>query len=419
MPPRNRLGVSSHYFFSFAATGFTVTFLPLYLRSRGLSFTELGALVAIYAFAGAGLQVPLGAISDRLGRRKPLAISAAFALGACYLLFKRAAGFWHFFFLYLVAGILFYTVATLITALIADWTSATRSTGRVYGTTRIWGSIGFIVSLTIMSLVPAITEGRMLLPIVCALFCVAGLSIGAVAEGERHPHERKGLLKNLPKLLGNRNLTVFLLTLFLYRLCESTANGFLSLYLKELHASSSLIALAWAFAAVVEIPFMLWVGGASDRMGRRPPMVIAFLALPIRLFLYAHLRTPTDIFYAQLLQGFTFSFMLVPSVAFMADVSSGELRATGQGLLSMTSGVAMAIGPFLGGWMADKLSMGTMYLSIAGAALLAGLIFILLVHESQPDLTPDHLTSRVGRWHPILRPAVRLLSKPVFGLFRD
>jgi MFS family permease len=280
-----------------------------------------------------------------------------------------------------------------------------------------------------MSLVPAITEGRRLLPIVCALFCVAGLSIAVVSEGvppsgipivgKHHPHERKGLLKNLPKLLRNRNLTVFLATLFLYRLCESTANGFLSLYLKELHASSSLIAMAWASAAVVEIPFMLWVGGASDRMGRRPPMVIAFLALPIRLFLYAHLRTPTDIFYAQLLQGFTFSFMLVPSVAFMADVSSGELRATGQGLLSMTSGVAMALGPFLGGWMADKLSMGTMYLSIAGAALLAGLIFILLVHESQPDLTPDRLKSRAARWHPILRPAVRILSKPVLGLIRD
>ena len=414
---RNRFGVSSHYFFSFAATGFTVTFLPLYLRSRGLSLKEIGALTAIYAFAGAGLQIPLGAISDRLGSRRPLAVGAVLALGACYLLLTWGRSFWHFFILYLAAGILFYTAATLVSALIADWTSLTRSTGRVLGTTRIWGSIGFIVSLSVMSLFPAIAGGARLLAVVCVLFWLAGLSIGLVAEGPRHVHEPRSLLKGMPRLLRKPNLVVFLASLFLYRLCESTANGFLSLYLKEqLHASISLISFAWAFAALVEIPFMLWVGGASDRMGRRPPMVIAFLTMPIRLFLYSQLRTPMDVFYIQLLQGFTFSFMLVPSVAFVADLSPGSLRATGQGLLSMTSGMAMALGPFMGGWLADAISMHVMFAAIACTSLLAGLIFILFIHESQPDLTLDHLRSRAGRWHPILRPAVRILSRPVISI---
>ena len=416
VPGRNRLGVSSHYFFSFAATGFTVTFLPLYLRARGLSLREIGTLTAIYAFAGAGLQIPLGAISDRLGSRRPLAVTAAFALGICYMLLAWGRSFWHFFLLYLAAGILFYTAATLVSALIADWTTMTRTTGHVLGTTRIWGSIGFIVSLSVMSLFPTIAEGHKLLFVACALFWLAGLSISVVAESPRHAHEPRGSLKDVPKLLRKSNLVVFLLSLFLYRISESTANGFLSLYLKELHASIRLISSAWAFAALVEIPFMLWVGGASDRMGRRPPMVIAFLAMPIRLFLYSHLRTPTDVFYIQLLQGFTFSFMLIPSVAFVADLSPGRLRATGQGILSMTSGTAMALGPFLGGWMADKLSMHAMYYAIACASLLAGSVFILFIHESQPDIACEHLASRAERWHPVLRPAVRVLSRPLFSL---
>lgn len=416
---RNRYCVSSQFFFSFCATAFTVTFLPLYLRGRGLTLTEIGTLGAIYAFAGAVVQIPLGSLSDRLGRRKPLAVIAALILGSVYLLVMRAGSFWEFFGLYLTAGVLFFTIATLMSALISDWTAGTRTTGAVYGGTRIWGSIGFIASLVLMSRFPAITEGQRFLPVVTALFWLGGLSVLMVAEGKHQPREHRPLLKGLPKLFGNTNLTVFLSALFLYRICESSSYAFLSIYLKELHGGSSLIAMTFAFSAIVEIPFMLYVGGASDRMGRRPPMVLAFLSLPLRLFLYSQLRNPTDILYIQLLQGFTFSFMLVPSIAFVADLAPGELRATGQGLLSMISGIAAATGPFLGGWLADRLSISSMFATTALIASVAGMIFILFVRESQPDLSAEHIGNRIGRWHPILRPVVRLLSKPIFSLIRD
>ena len=417
MKTRDRIGLSSHYFFSFAALGFVSAFLPLFLKDRGLTLTEIGVLGAIYAFAGASVQIPFGALSDRLGSRKPLVMAAAILLGVTYLIFQKIRGFQGFCAVYLVAGILFYTIATLTSALLSDWTAGTRSTGRSYGITRIWGSTGFIVTLAIISLIPSLTKGSNLLPAIAGLFCLGGLSIGIVVEPGHSGHQKRSLFNGLPILLKNRNLAVFLMTFFLYRLCESGSMSFLSIYLQELGGSRSLIALAYALAAIVEIPFMLWVGGVSDRVGRRPPLVIAFLAMPIRLLLYSHLRNAGGVFYVQLLHGLTFSFMLVASLAFVADLSPGDLRATGQGLLGMTSGLAMTLGPLLGGVFADHISISSMYLVLAGTAVTAGLIFISFVHESHPEIGAQRLEARAAARHPLIRGPISLLSEPLIGGF--
>lgn len=425
MPPsegsldrRNRYGLSGYYFFSFAALGFVSAFLPLFLKSRGLNLTQIGALGAIHALAGAFTQIPLGMISDSLGRRKILVVVGAILLGLTYLLYGRTTTFAGFCVLYFVCGVIFLTIATLTNALISDWTAGTRSTGRSFGNIRMWGSLGFIATLMVISIFPSVTTGRNLLPAITVLFCMSGLAISGVGEVRHRGRRSQQLFSAIPQLLSDRNLTLFLITFFLYRLCESGASSFLSLYMQNLHASRSLIALVWAVSAIIEIPFMVWVGGASDRMGRRPPLVIAFLAQPVRLFLYSQIARPGDVFYVQMFHGLTFSFMLVASLAFVADRSPGQLRATGQGLLNMTAGVAMAVGPFVGGWVADLVSIHMMYAVLAGIALFAGMVFILLVHESHPDLSPEHLRTRALRRHPLLRPTVALLSMPVLDVIR-
>jgi MFS family permease len=195
----------------------------------------------------------------------------------------------------------------------------------------------------------------------------------------------------------------------MYQISGSSTMSYFSLYIQSLGGTKQIIALSMVLAAVVEIPFMIWVGRASDRIGRRPPLVIAFLTLPLRLFLYARLGSPMDVFYIQLFHGLTFSFMLVASMAFVADLSAGD-RATGQGLLSMSNAIAMAAGPFIAGMVADRTSLPAMYGAFSMVALIGGLVFILFVRESHPELADVP--------HPaggslIARPIRRILRAPV------
>lgn len=384
----NGNALSAYYFFSLAALGFVVGFMPLYLRARGITLSQYGILSALYAIAGAATQIPLGVLSDRLRRRRPLVVLGTAALGGSYLLYGMATTFAEFCALYTLSGVVFFAVSTLTSALIHDWTAGTGGTAAMYGRTRIWGSIGFIASLLVVSAVPSLVSGKNLLPFIAGLFLASGVTILFTVESDTSTPREHARLTGIRRLLGNRNLVLFLAAFLLYRTAESSTMSYLSLYLQLLGGSKSLIALALVVNAVVEIPFMIWVGRASDRIGRRPPLVIAFLTLPLRLFLYSQLRTPYDVFLVQMFHGLTFSFMLVSSMAFVADSSAGD-RATGQGLLTMVMATSMAVGPFVGGFVADRTSLSAMYGLFAIVALVGGLIFVTFVRESHPDLAAD------------------------------
>jgi MFS family permease len=68
--------------------------LPLYARSLGADYRDLGLIGAAHGVAFAALTIPLGRASDRFGRRRLLVVSAlTIALAAaCYLVSSRVSG---------------------------------------------------------------------------------------------------------------------------------------------------------------------------------------------------------------------------------------------------------------------------------------------------------------------------------------
>ena len=72
---RNRIGLYGSYFFGVAGIGFTLPYLPLYLRREGLSVQAISLISTLAALAGLA-QFPVGIWSDRLRTRKPFLIAA-------------------------------------------------------------------------------------------------------------------------------------------------------------------------------------------------------------------------------------------------------------------------------------------------------------------------------------------------------
>lgn len=412
---RNGIGLSAYYFLSLASQGFVVAFVPLYVKSRGITLTQFGLLSALYAIAGILTQLPVGILADRLHHRRPLILVGTAVLGGSYLLYNLAHSFPQFCVLYLLTGSVFFTTATLTSTLISDWTAKTGNTASVFGGTRIWGSIGFIVTLAIVGAMPKLVSGGNLLPMIAVLFLMSGFTMLPIIEPVRIRRTEHARFAGVRKLLSNRNLSVFLVSYLIYGISQSSTMSYFSLFIQSIGGTKQIIAWALVVAAVVEIPFMVWVGRASDRIGRRPPLVIAFLTLPLRLFFYSRLVDPGHVFYIQLFHGLTFSFMLVSAMAFVADLSEGD-RATAQGLLSMSNAIAMAAGPSIGGFVADHSSISAMYGMFSIIALVGGLIFVLFVRESHPDLADA--SPPVGG--PLfIRPIRRILRAPVINRGSD
>lgn len=126
-------------------------FLVLAILERGLSFVELGVLVAIREICQQVLEIPSGAIADRLGRRRAM-VAAFVAYVVAYLVLSVATGFGLFA---VGLGLIGFGDAFRTgthKAMIFDWLDRQGRTGdrvEVYGYTRSWSQIGSAVSIPI------------------------------------------------------------------------------------------------------------------------------------------------------------------------------------------------------------------------------------------------------------------------------
>src|SRR5215470_2089994 len=91
---RNRLGLYGAYFCAMAGIGFTLPYLPLYLKERGLSDRDIG-IISTLAALGALVQFLVGLWSDRIGRHKPFLVVALGVLALASMALPRVPnGFW-------------------------------------------------------------------------------------------------------------------------------------------------------------------------------------------------------------------------------------------------------------------------------------------------------------------------------------
>lgn len=338
-------------------------------------------LWATYAAVGGFAQIPIGALSDKLGARKLPIFVAGMVAAVSYSLYPLAESTITFVLLFAASGIGFFGGGTIAAAMVADITAGKGSTAGGFGIVRIWGSIGWIAALVCVTLFPEISRGQGLPYLIASLFLASAFSI-LIAHQLPLRAAAAASLSEARSLLFNSRLVLFLAAFLMYYMAQTSTMSFLSLYLKELGSGESLIAIAFAISAVVEIPFILAVGPMSDRIGRRPLLLVAFFALPFRLFAYSMVGNPASVLWIQLFHGVTFGVMVVVSLAYVADLSPPGLRATGQALLAITAAVASTLGLYIGGLVADAAGLPQMYIFLAAIALLGGVLFLIFGRES-------------------------------------
>lgn len=106
---------------------------------------------------------------------------------------------------------------------------------------------------------------------------------------------------------------------------------------------------AFSLAQFVSAPLM---GNLSDRFGRRPLLLLAFLGLGLDYVLSALAPTLFWLFVGRVLAGVCGSSWVIAN-AFIADVKAPEDRAKAFGLMGAAFGVGFVIGPAIGGLLGE------------------------------------------------------------------
>jgi len=152
------------------------------------------------------------------------------------------------------------------------------------------------------------------------------------------------------------------------------------------------------YSAVSFVLSPLW-GSLSDRIGRRPVILIGVLGFAVSFLLFGLAAGNLPLMYASRVLGGLFSGAVTSViVAYVADITPPEQRTKGMGLVGMSIGLGFTIGPGVGGLL-SRISLETPFYA---AACLSGITFLLALAKLNESLPPERrrvsADKRPSRW---------------------
>jgi DHA1 family tetracycline resistance protein-like MFS transporter len=168
---------------------------------------------------------------------------------------------------------------------------------------------------------------------------------------------------------------------------------------KEISVLYGAVLALYAFMQFVCSPVL---GSLSDRFGRRPVMLASIGGTTVDYLAMALAPNVAVLIVGRAIAGMT-SANLPVAMAYVADVTREEERASRISYLQAGFGIGFFAGPILGGLLA----MWGVRLPFVAAAVLNGVTFTLawrILPESKPPSArvPQASTATVGRWQWIL-----------------
>lgn len=148
-------------------------------------------------------------------------------------------------------------------------------------------------------------------------------------------------------------------------------------YAEELGASPTQLGLLMAVYSFMQLLFAPIWGRISDKIGRKPVIMIGILGLALSFFLMAWATELWMLFAARIIGGLLSSANMPTVMAYVADITSEEDRGKGMGIIGASVGLGFIFGPAIGGIFSEASLHIPFYL--AGGSSLITFFFVMFV----------------------------------------
>jgi multidrug resistance protein len=163
-------------------------------------------------------------------------------------------------------------------------------------------------------------------------------------------------------------------------------------YTKDLGASAGILGVLLATHAALQFLFAPVWGRLSDRIGRRPVMLVTIAGTSLALLLLGLAESILGLFVARLLSGL-FSANISVATAYVADVTAESERTRWMGMVGASFGVGFILGPALGGFLHPY---GSGVPAFAAAGLAAANFLWAAFSLTEPERHEDRQRKRGG-----------------------
>jgi EmrB/QacA subfamily drug resistance transporter len=185
-------------------------------------------------------------------------------------------------------------------------------------------------------------------------------------------------------------LISLLLAAFAINLDTTIVNVALPTLVRELHASNS--QLQWIVDAynLVFAALLLAAGSLSDRLGRKGMLLAGLALFGLSSAAGGFAANSGELIAARCFMGLGAAMVFPSTLSLISNVFTerGE-RARAIGLWGATAGIAIALGPIVGGWLLARFSWASIFFALAPVAAIAAALVARFVPTSRdPEVTP-------------------------------
>ena len=365
-------------FVDIVAYSIAVPVLPDFGRRLGASPTTIGILFASFGVTVLLTAVPMGAVSDRIGRKAPL-VGGMAALAVATAIFGTAGRLAPLFAARLVQGAADAVTWVVGFALIADL-YAPEERGRVIGAVMGAANVGLILGPTLggwLYQLGGVEFPFLVLAGVAAALAVAFACLEVPPPGPQAavPIPVRALLRSRPVATCAALVVIVGGTL---AMLEPVFSLFMSTTLGLGPARVGLVFGAAAAASAVLSPVF---GRLTSRLGATRLMTVGTVAAGLALPLLARADSFASAAALNVLLAASISLVVTPSLAYMAEcVSAAGSEAFGvaYGLYNGAWALGILVGPSLGGFLFERMGFGGLTLLWSPVVIGAAVLFAVL-----------------------------------------
>ncbi len=353
----------------------------LFAKDLGATVFVVGVLSSLTGLTALFSSIPIGSLSDRIGRARVL-IAGVIGFTGVMLLFAVAPSP-----IFLVPGRLLLGAAGvgafwIASAYLGDIvTSAER--GIAFGLLTTSMGLGFTVGPIIGGQL-ADTLGMRWAYVVGAIIGLVSISLIRIYLWEpARPktslsRTRLSLRDNL-RIGHNRQLLAISAGSFVLAFSfDGAISTLFPLYGSGLGLTTAVIGTMFAIRAFASSSIRFPGGALAGRVGSRKLVIAAIIVQSIAVAGIATTESRTGLTLWLMLEGLGFGVFLTSSQAYLAENTVAESRGAAIGFYSMVGGLGSAIAPLVLGFVGDVASLPTAFY-LSSACMLAGLAAMLLI----------------------------------------
>jgi MFS transporter, DHA1 family, solute carrier family 18 (vesicular amine transporter), member 1/2 len=361
-----------------------VPVLPDMGRRFGASPTLIGLLFASFGLTLLLTSIPMGAVSDRTGRRLPL-VGGLVALAASSAVFAFAPRLSWLFAARLMLGVADATTWVVGFAVVADLYTADER-GRMMGFVVSGSTAGLLLGPTVGGWLYQTGGPRLpnLAVALCALVAAGGLAavhLPPVAEGRESVRLRT--------ILGRPAVMVCAVAVAVGGGTIAMLEPVLSLHLASaIGLGPARIGMVFGAGALVAACLHPVFGRLADRLGGRQLSLSGLGAIAAMLPALLEISSFAS---GVAIYGITvvaISMMVAPSLAYMADVvsASGSSRSFGAayGLFNFAWAFGILIGPSIGATLYDRVGISPLLWGWAPVVIVVAIVLSLIAPQPVP-----------------------------------